>query len=109
MVIALRYVPILLSELERIKIAQSARGINYDEIGIKNKIKTYISIVVPLLVISLQKAENLALAMEARGYNIHTTRSSYKTYNFSYFDLAMLFLSVLAIFLYNFGTKINFF
>ena len=66
--IALRFVPTFLQEIERIKEAQMARGANFKTGGLLARAKATSSLVLPLVVNSVRRAEELATAMEARGY-----------------------------------------
>lgn len=69
MSIALRFVPLLGEETDRIKKAQMARGANFDGKNIIQKAKSLIPILVPLFVSAFHRATDLALAMEARCYH----------------------------------------
>ncbi len=66
--IALRSIPTLINESQRILKAQASRGVDFNEGSLKDKINQIISLLVPMFVISYKKAEDLAYAMEARGY-----------------------------------------
>ena len=66
--IALRSIPTLLNESQRILKAQASRGVDFNEGKLKEKISQIISLLVPMFVISYKRAEELANAMEARGY-----------------------------------------
>ncbi len=69
MSIALRFIPILLEETDKIMKAQMARGANFEEGGLIKKAKAMIPILVPLFVSAFRRANDLAMAMEARCYN----------------------------------------
>lgn len=75
MSIALRFIPILVEETDKIMKAQTARGINFEERNIVKKIKNYVPIIVPLFVSAVRRANELALAMEARCYQGGTGRT----------------------------------
>lgn len=66
---ALRFVPTFLGEVKQITEAQQARGYAVEGWNPVKKIKAYAPVAVPLVLISLNKAENLAMAMETRGYS----------------------------------------
>jgi energy-coupling factor transporter transmembrane protein EcfT len=66
--LALRFVPTLLEESERVRKAQLARGIDFKKGNIIKRFKTVSSLIVPLALGSLRRAEELARAMEGRGY-----------------------------------------
>lgn len=65
---ALRFVPTFMGEVKKITEAQQARGFALEGWNPIKKIKAYAPVAVPLVLISLNKAENLAMAMETRGY-----------------------------------------
>ena len=69
MSLALRFIPTLMDETERIKKAQMARGANFETGNILKKAKSLLPILIPLFVSSIKRAVNLAQAMEARCYN----------------------------------------
>jgi len=66
--LALRFLPTLLEELEKGKTARLARGADFEAGGPAGRLKATASLVVPLLLGSVRRAEDLAEAMEARGY-----------------------------------------
>ncbi len=68
MSIALRFVPILGEEAEKIKTAQLARGADFDDGGLIKRVKGLVPILVPLFVSAFRRADELAVAMEARCY-----------------------------------------
>ncbi len=76
--IALRFIPTLIEETDRIMKAQASRGVDLKEGTLKEKIMAILSLIVPLFVSSFQRAEDLANAMEARGYSPTKTRTRYK-------------------------------
>ncbi len=69
MTIALRFVPTLIEETEKIMAAQKARGADMDSGNIMRRVKALIPILVPLFVSAFRRAEELALAMESRCYH----------------------------------------
>ena len=71
--IALRFIPTLLDETMRIMNAQASRGVDFEHGKIKEKIKAILSLIVPLFMSAFQRSEELANAMEARGYNPRET------------------------------------
>ncbi len=69
MSIALRFIPILSEEADKIKKAQMARGADFEEGGLLKRAKSLIPILVPLFVSAFRRANDLSLAMEARCYH----------------------------------------
>lgn len=80
--IALRFIPTLLDETERIMKAQESRGVDFKHGKISTKIKAIISLIVPLFVSAFQRSEELADAMEARGYDPKAKRTKYRKLTF---------------------------
>ena len=69
MSIALRFIPILIEETDKIMKAQMARGADFEQGNIVRKARNMIPLLVPLFVSAFRRANDLALAMEARCYN----------------------------------------
>ena len=78
MSIALRFIPILVEEADKIMRAQMARGADFETGGIIKKAKNMIPLLVPLFVSSFRRANDLAMAMEARCYHGGTGRTKMK-------------------------------
>jgi ABC-type cobalt transport system, permease component CbiQ and related transporters len=76
--IALRFIPTLLEETQRIMKAQASRGVEFSEGSIKEKILSIVSLIIPLFISSFQRADDLANAMESRNYNPEAPRTRYK-------------------------------
>lgn len=68
MSIALRFIPILMEETDKIMKAQTARGADFETGGLAKRIKALVPLLVPLFVSAFRRANDLALAMEARCY-----------------------------------------
>lgn len=103
--IAIRFIPSLLFESKRILSAQASRGVDFNNGGLLTKLKALISLVVPLFSIAFRKSDELANAMDARGYNPKSTRTKYRIYSFTYHDFLFLFI---LIFFGSFVSCINF-
>lgn len=96
--IALRFVPTLMDEAQKIMNAQRARGVDFGEGNLFEQMKAIIPILIPLFVSSFNRAEDLATAMEARGYQGGTGRSKYRVLTYSKIDgIAATSLVVLTI------------
>ena len=78
MSIALRFIPILMDETDKIMRAQEARGADFASGGIIKKAKALVPMLVPLFVSAFRRANDLALAMEARGYHGGAGRTKMK-------------------------------
>ena len=95
--IALRFIPTLLDETNRIIKAQASRGVDYNSMNPFKKIRSLLSLIIPLFVSAINRSEELSNAMEARGYDPYGKRSKYRKLSFSWLDLAG-FILVLLIF-----------
>ena len=90
--IALRFIPTLLNEVERIMKAQTSRGVDFKHGKISSRFKAIISLIIPLFISSFQRAEELADSMEARGYDPRAKRTTYHHLKFSVNDLLVFIL-----------------
>ena len=88
--IALRFIPDLIDETQRIMKAQESRGVDLQEGKFKEKIMAILSLIVPLFVSAFQRAEDLANAMEARGYAPGRERTRYKVLKMQGKDIVLL-------------------
>ena len=93
--IALRFIPTLIEETQRIMKAQASRGVDMENGKLMEKVKAILSLIVPLFVSAFQRAEELAYAMEPRGYIPSRPRTRYKQLKMHGKDVALLLLSVL--------------
>ena len=101
---SLRFVPTLMDDTTRIMNAQKARGVDFDEGSIVQKVKALIPILIPLFATSLKRADSLAIAMEARGYQGGKGRSQYRQLKWSFKDTLTIFV-ILALGFYLFLLK----
>ena len=87
MSIALRFIPILLEETDKIMKAQMARGADFDQGVLIKKIKSMIPLLVPLFISAFRRANDLAMAMEARCYTGGDGRTKMKPLKYHKRDL----------------------
>jgi energy-coupling factor transport system permease protein len=87
MTIALRFIPTLLEETDKIMKAQMARGADFESGNIMNRAKALIPLLVPLFISAFRRADELAMAMEARCYRGGEGRTRMKVLKYSYRDL----------------------
>lgn len=78
MSIALRFIPILIEETDKIMKAQMARGADFESGNLMQRVKNMIPLLVPLFVSAFRRADDLAMAMEARCYNGGNGRTKMK-------------------------------
>ncbi len=100
MSIALRFIPTLIEETDKIMSAQKSRGANLDEGNIIKRAKALIPILVPLFISAFRRADELAMAMESRCYNGSDNRTKLKELKFSkndFLSYAVFFIGVCAV------------
>ncbi len=85
--LALRFIPTILEDVQRILNAQSSRGVDFKHGHIFAKFKAIISLIIPLFVSSFVRSDELANAMECRGYDPMGKRSKYRKLHFRWWDL----------------------
>lgn len=90
--IALRFIPTILSEVDRIMKAQSSRGVDFKHGKISSRFKAIISLIIPLFISAFQRSEELADAMEARGYDPKQKRTRYRKLTFHVRDVFIFLL-----------------
>lgn len=95
MTIALRFIPTLLDETDKIMKAQSARGADFDSGNILEKAKSFIPVLVPLFVSAFRRADELAMAMEARCYRGSEGRTRMKQLKLGLIDLKVSAVMIL--------------
>lgn len=86
MTIALRFVPTLIQETDRIMKAQQSRGADFTEGSILKRLRALIPILVPLFLSAFRRADDLAMAMEARCYHGGAGRTQMKALHFATLD-----------------------
>ncbi len=90
MTIALRFIPTLLEETEKIMKAQMARGADFESGNLLQRAKNLIPLLVPLFISAFRRADDLAVAMEARGYRGGEGRTKFRELQFAVRDGACL-------------------
>lgn len=93
--IALRFIPTLQEEAMRIMKAQKSRGADFEGGNLFLRIKHLGSLIIPLFIISFNRAETLAMAMELRGYDPEAKRTRYVTLSFKKVDYYIIFFAFL--------------
>lgn len=88
--IALRFIPTLLDETGRIMRAQESRGVDFKGGKLKEKLRAIVALIVPLFVSAMQRSDELANAMIARGYNPQAKRTRYRQLRFNWRDLFVI-------------------
>lgn len=97
MSIALRFIPILMSETDRIMMAQKARGADFDSGNVFSRAKAMIPVLIPLLISAFRRADELGDAMDARCYSGSKNRTKYKKLTLSWRDLVGFIVTSVAV------------
>jgi len=101
MTIALRFIPTLLEETEKIMKAQMARGAEFEHGNILRRARALVPVLVPLFVSAFRRADELALAMEARCYRGGEHRTRMKELRLAPRDAVALVLTLAASFVFT--------
>ena len=97
MSIALRFIPTLIEETDKIMSAQRARGADFDSGGLVKRAKAILPLIVPLFVSAFRRADELAIAMESRCYHGGEGRTKMKTPKTAIRDYMALFFGALIV------------
>lgn len=101
MSISLRFIPTLMEETEKIMKAQAARGVDFSGGPLSERMKAMTALLVPLFISAFKRAEELAVAMEVRGYHGGKDRTKWRELTWRRIDTAfMILLGFLAIVLW---------
>ena len=95
MSIALRFIPTLIEETDKIMSAQKARGADFDTGNLMEKAKALVPLLVPLFISAFRRADELAIAMECRCYHGGEGRTRLKELHFRSYDIAALCLGLI--------------
>lgn len=95
MSISLRFIPTLMDETDKILKAQMARGSDISSGTLKERIKAVVPLLIPLFVSAFKRAEDLAIAMEVRGYRGGEGRTRYRQLKWDWRDTTIMMLAAL--------------
>ena len=95
--LALRFIPTLIDEGNKILKSQASRGIDYYNSDLKGKFMGIMSMIVPMFVITLKKADDLADSMTVRLYNVNAKRTNFRVNKWHSFDTYMVIIHILAL------------
>ena len=94
MCIALRFIPTLIEETDKIMSAQKARGADFENGSLLDRVKALVPILVPLFISAFRRADELATAMECRCYQGGEGRTKMKLLHFTYVDFIVLGIGI---------------
>ena len=87
MCIALRFIPTLIEETDKIMSAQKARGVDFESGNLLRRVRALIPILVPLFISAFRRADELATAMECRCYHGGDGRTKMKLLRYKFLDI----------------------
>lgn len=92
MTLAFRLVPAFVESGFAVVQAQRCRGFNFDTGGLIQRVRRYVPVIIPVFIGALRRADNMAMALEARGFQRQSPRTFYQRYAFRLADAAALAL-----------------
>ena len=90
--LAFRFIPTLIDEGNKILKSQASRGVDYYNSNLKDKFTAIMSMIIPMFVITLKRADDLADAMTVRLYNINARRTNFRVNKWNSFDTYMIII-----------------
>jgi energy-coupling factor transport system permease protein len=100
MTLAFRLVPVFLDAAATVVQAQRCRGFNFDEGNLLQRMRRYVPVIVPVFMGALRRADGMAMALEARGFQANAPRSAFEHFAFRGSDAAALLAAVAVAVLY---------
>ena len=97
---AIRYIPIMMEQTQRIRKTQASRGIDYENSSIGGKMLSFFSLIGPLFRLSNRRSNELLNAMEIRMYTVYNKRTSYRTKFWGFKDTFIVLLHILILGMY---------
>src|SRR5690625_2112396 len=97
MSISLRFIPTLMQETDKISKAQASRGVDFRTGPLKERVKAIVPLLVPLFISAFKRAEELAMAMEARGYQGGDNRTKLRELKVTKFDIMGYIVFILVV------------
>ena len=102
MTLAFRLVPVFLDSAATVVQAQRCRAFNFEEGSILQRMRRYIPVIVPVFMGALRRADGMAMALEARGFQSRRPHTAFERYQFRAFDGAVLLFTMIIAVLYLF-------
>lgn len=102
--ISLRFIPTLIDQGNKILKSQASRGVDYYNSNLKGKFIAIKSMLIPMFVTTLKKADDLADTMAVRLYDVNEKRTNFRINKWSFFDtyMVIIHLSILTLIIINF-------
>jgi energy-coupling factor transport system permease protein len=94
MTLAFRLVPVFLDAAVTVVQAQRCRGFNFDEGNVVQRMRRYIPVIIPVFIGALRRADGMAMALEARGFQSRTPRTTFEQFPFRAADAIALLVAL---------------
>lgn len=92
--IALRFIPTIIDEGDKILKSQACRGIDFNTSNIKDKLVAIKSLIIPMFVLTIKRADELAEAMEVRLFSIHKKRTNFRQNSWGFYDTYLVSIHI---------------
>lgn len=92
--IALRFIPTIIDEVNKILKSQACRGIDYNNSNFKGKLVAIKALIVPMFVLTIKRADDLADSMEVRLFSIYNKRTNFRQNKWSFFDTYLVAIHI---------------
>lgn len=92
--VALRFIPTIFQEADKIMKAQASRGADYEDLKLREKGKLLVTLLVPIIVGAFRRAEDLVMAMESRGFVLDQKRTSLRKLTWTVKDTTFIVLFI---------------
>ncbi|MBE6144547.1 MAG: energy-coupling factor transporter transmembrane protein EcfT [Firmicutes bacterium] len=102
--LALRFIPTIIDQGNKILKSQASRGIDYYNSNLKGKFIAIKAMIIPMFIITLKKADNLADAMTVRLYSVNAKRTNFRINKWHFFDsyMVLIHLTILVLVIYRY-------
>ena len=92
--IALRFIPTIIDEGNKILKSQACRGIDYNSSGLKGKFVAIKALIVPMFILTIKRADELAEAMEVRLFSIYKKRTNFRQNSWGFYDTYLVSIHI---------------
>ncbi len=102
--LVLRFIPTIIDQGNKILKSQASRGIDYHNSGLKGKFIAIKSMIIPMFVLTVKKADDLADAMAVRLYSINSKRTNFRINKWYFFDtyMVLIHITILVLIIYHY-------
>ncbi|HHW69164.1 MAG TPA: energy-coupling factor transporter transmembrane protein EcfT [Tenericutes bacterium] len=90
--LAIRFIPTIINEANKILKSQASRGVDFYSKSIKDKLSAVKNLLIPMFILSLKRADELSLIMEVRLFNLKSDRTNYREERWSFIDTYTIFV-----------------